>query len=71
MPGDFPLSPSTKQMRLENASRQIGTDSRPIPFLRYYAYDTSSGRPLATEELKPNASTGLTPPRRRESPAST
>jgi hypothetical protein len=58
---DFPLSPSTRQMRLENASLQIGADNNPIPFLRYYAYDTSSGRPLATDELKPNASTGLTP----------
>jgi len=64
---DFPLSPTTKQMRLENASLQTvkGADGKPVvpaeyvPFLTYYAYDVSSGRPLATEKLVPGAN-GLT-----------
>jgi hypothetical protein len=61
------ITPTTKQLRLENASLQTvrGADGKPvapikyIPFLTYYAYDVSSGRALATEKLVPGAN-GLT-----------
>jgi hypothetical protein len=61
LPTDFPLAPATVQMRLENVNLQRDANNNEIPFLRYYAYQWIGGRPTATEELVPNATTGLTP----------
>ena len=37
--GQFEDHPSATNLRLENASLQVDEDGRPVPFLRYYAYE--------------------------------
>jgi hypothetical protein len=57
-PGDFPGAPSETLLRLESAGLQVDSDDRPVPFLRYYAYEWvevagGTPRPEATLELTP------------------
>jgi hypothetical protein len=55
-PGDFPIAPSSTQMRLENVELQKDEGGNTIPFLRYYAYRWVGNPP------RPEASLELVPP---------
>jgi hypothetical protein len=54
-PGDFPVAPANRQMRLENIALQKDAGGNTIPFLRYYAYRWvgNPARPEASLELVP------------------